>query len=1615
MKRQVVHAPITQMKEVGTRDLARKQMHALGARLVEAIGEPAQKKIKKKHIPSKLARHKGKKQKTVHAVPVERAVPVSQYLQAADLSPPQLARVLKRAAETRPHIQKAIVPPRVSKLHIATDVQMQRKLKLQYDKPPRSLTRDPSDLPKNRGQRQSLSRSQSHSRTPKPIIHNRRVPSRSRTPSQGRHDKQKPLRSHSSARETGTVGVLGTSVSRKGTERNMHRDNSGHRIGRHHSSADRMSVQRNVRSGLNAEDKAVYQRMQQRDSRSAETFRKKLDDLNEQARKRELLKPKNFAINDRLAGDDWLDSQRRIQERMKHVPEMLAKQKKNEELRKKRWESQEHVRLSEFKQKEIQQRIDQEKMKSNALIKRQSDLTNRASRVANKDLGFNFKTEFVSTRLPKNKKKEVGHIRHTINTIDKQVKNSEQKLKDAIQDQKTWTHKARFYKNENEKRMSESRERYSMERSLPPKTPLHKTATAYTPVTHESKRERKAKWYREQNERRMQAAKMRSQSREVAPVSSAEIHAARIDDANYRKAQQEAEKQRKQKQEQRRTRQISEKANRLFRQAEHHRIQSEKSRDQMLHQSREAEKERRFQEMKRRQLSQGPRLDRDKLGLSDSKTHDENMRLNRALMQKYTLSMQELSRIFSKTDLIHQREQMKQELSGVMAYDPHTLMSIDPEPVTPQRSKAKIKTHTVTKKPQNVAPPRRKVVITPPKIKPPIKQVSPVRKSGTVTQVRPPSPVVQKPPVAKHMRDLNAAAQKLVQKGKPKLREELLARGIAIDDEWTAFELAKQLEQAGEKKTTYEDLDMAAKKLTDKTFPDLSEIYHEKYHKPPPLSWNKYDLAREVSKIQREKKQRPPARIIKKDKGRERHKQREIEARKRRNDITHQRNLKAAEAQREKERQRKLLKEQEEQNKKERLKEVKQAKEREHKEREQKQARESARARLQEQQKQKRAELQRRKEEIAATKLRQKEAQRKAKELRREKARLQKEAQRLQRDKADAETRRQKAAEIKRFERDAKKKQKEAETLKKNVASQRRKRELEARRQKELQRKQRIAEKKEKNRLQREQKQLEKEAKNEKLRIAKQRERFKKEQMKERHRAQRELREKERAVENAQRLQEEKQKQQELRARLKKQEEQRQKLSREREAIRHKSQEIQRRIQHQKAQASIQKSKGDARRQAAHDARTKQLQEQQRKLADLAKLKQQEKAAAQKKKQHLQDIRDRSADMQRRIIKEKTLQGQRAADKKRQERLRKVLERSHAYQEEKEIEDLASRLQSTVRIRPKVQRVSRIHVPTSTQMKRKLYIDTGPQMNRVLKLQHQQQHVRKNPKRINLNQSTMSFTQRVERIQPTHEEHLQKRQRKITDVRKQDTKRQKKEDILQRLQQQQDDRKKKQDDKKKKQEQKKKELEQLRKENKKRKRDETDTPPVRKRKQDKKRKEDDKKRKDEIVIPPPPPSLASDVISEHPSKDPSSRSRSSKHPSSMSMSSKHPSSSSRSSKHPKSSHSSITSPPPSNSSKSSVGLRLRGGVTKPRKSSKGKIQSTTILKQRNFAIEQLSPKSVILRARKWSKAVYQQLIAFLKTLKGKLLIDNKKMTKKAAIRYIVSRMQKNNAVRVEVS
>ena len=56
----------------------------------------------------------------------------------------------------------------------------------------------------------------------------------------------------------------------------------------------------------------------------------------------------------------------------------------------------------------------------------------------------------------------------------------------------------------------------------------------------------------------------------------------------------------------------------------------------------------------------------------------------------------------------------------------------------------------------------------------------------------------------------------------------------------------------------------------------------------------------------------------------------------------------------------------------------------------------------------------------------------------------------------------------------------------------------------------------------------------------------------------------------------------------------------------------------------------------------------------------------------------------------------------------------------------------------------------------------------------------------------------------------------------------------------------------------------------------------------------------------------------------------------------------------------------------------------------------------------------ILRARVWNQGVYQQVIAFMKSVRGKLLIDNEPMSKKAALRYIISRLQTNNAVHIAV-
>ena len=74
----------------------------------------------------------------------------------------------------------------------------------------------------------------------------------------------------------------------------------------------------------------------------------------------------------------------------------------------------------------------------------------------------------------------------------------------------------------------------------------------------------------------------------------------------------------------------------------------------------------------------------------------------------------------------------------------------------------------------------------------------------------------------------------------------------------------------------------------------------------------------------------------------------------------------------------------------------------------------------------------------------------------------------------------------------------------------------------------------------------------------------------------------------------------------------------------------------------------------------------------------------------------------------------------------------------------------------------------------------------------------------------------------------------------------------------------------------------------------------------------------------------------------------------------------------------------------------------------------SVLKQRNFSIEKLGPHMAILRARIWTEGVHQQILAFLKVVKGKLLVDGQPMSKKAALRYIISRLQRQNAVHISV-
>ena len=115
---------------------------------------------------------------------------------------------------------------------------------------------------------------------------------------------------------------------------------------------------------------------------------------------------------------------------------------------------------------------------------------------------------------------------------------------------------------------------------------------------------------------------------------------------------------------------------------------------------------------------------------------------------------------------------------------------------------------------------------------------------------------------------------------------------------------------------------MKAKRLTDKSFEDLSVLYSSIYHKQIPTSWNKNDLAREIAKHKPEPEpERKPARIIKrKATGRMTHEERRRANREKRQEETHQRNMRASEKLREKqqkERERQAAEREREQQKKE--------------------------------------------------------------------------------------------------------------------------------------------------------------------------------------------------------------------------------------------------------------------------------------------------------------------------------------------------------------------------------------------------------------------------------------------------------------------------------------------------------------------------------------------------------------------------------------------------------------------------------------------------------------------------------------------------------------------------
>jgi len=77
------------------------------------------------------------------------------------------------------------------------------------------------------------------------------------------------------------------------------------------------------------------------------------------------------------------------------------------------------------------------------------------------------------------------------------------------------------------------------------------------------------------------------------------------------------------------------------------------------------------------------------------------------------------------------------------------------------------------------------------------------------------------------------------------------------------------------------------------------------------------------------------------------------------------------------------------------------------------------------------------------------------------------------------------------------------------------------------------------------------------------------------------------------------------------------------------------------------------------------------------------------------------------------------------------------------------------------------------------------------------------------------------------------------------------------------------------------------------------------------------------------------------------------------------------------------------------------------------MQGMDVQKRPSFSIRQGSGY-VTLYARIMDASTREQIKAYIAKLRGKIYVDGEPMTKKAAFRYIIARLQKVNSVQVSV-